>query len=188
MLHDPSSTLSSVASAAMDRMTLAANHWLRAEPEAMARLQPHQGQCIDARALMLPLLPWAARAGHPLVAMWLVTPAGLLERLDPPMHPEMHGKAADVTLSVLSQSVTRWLRDAAHDDFSWILVEGEPGLASDLRWVIDHVRWDVAGDVERLLPEAVAAPMAQAAERAFEGVKRGVRALDSWLPDRRTAP
>lgn len=191
MLHDPSSTLSSVASATLDRMTLVANHWLRAEPAAVAKLRPHHGRRIDARAVVLPLLPWAAKVDSAVGMVWVVTPAGLLEREDTPSglaSDLASGGKADATLSVLSQSVTQWVRDAAHDDFSWVLIDANEALQADLRWVIENVRWDVAGDVGRWLPAAVAGPAAQVAERAVEGVKRGVRALDAWWPGRGPTP
>ncbi len=74
------------------------------------------------------------------------------------------------------------VRALAAGDTSVFEVHGDEPLSADLRWVLDHVRWDVAGDVGRVLPQPLQAPAARIADAVAGGLKRGAQALDAWWP------
>lgn len=192
MHHATQSPLSRLLVAGLDRITLAANHVLAAEPQAVARLKSHAGRVVDGGGLLPVLWPagvsslagvdmtsWAAR--------WRITPAGLLDRL--PVEGDPLGApapAADVVVAAATRSMTALLRAMAAHDFTPIEVHGDAAMVADVRWVIENVRWDYAGDLQRVLPSPVGMPVARAAEALVAGARRGVQALDAIWP--RSAP
>jgi ubiquinone biosynthesis accessory factor UbiJ len=191
MLHTSTTPLSALVHAGFDRATLAMNHVLGAEPEATHRLQRHHGRVVDASAAVQLLVPpWVATAGSPhQQGLWRVTPAGLLERVvdaTPSADASRAFHAADVTLELTSASLTMVTRAMLAGDDSVIVLRGDTALAADLRWVLQHVRWDFAGDIERVLPSAVAAPVARGAQAMAKGLTQGARQLDEaigrWWP------
>jgi ubiquinone biosynthesis accessory factor UbiJ len=191
MLHTSTTPLSALVHAGFDRATLAVNHVLGAEPEATQRLQRHHGRVVDASAAVQLLVPpWVATAGSPhQQGLWRVTPAGLLERVvdaTPSADASSAFHAADVTLELTSASLTMVTRAMLAGDDSVVVLRGDTALAADLRWVLQHVRWDFAGDIERVLPSAVAAPVARGARAMAKGLTQGARQLDEaigrWWP------
>jgi ubiquinone biosynthesis protein UbiJ len=58
-----------------------------------------------------------------------------------------------------------------------VRIEGHVALASELSWLAEHLRWDIEEDLARLLGDAPAHALAQAARRAAQ-------ALRAWLPAR----
>jgi ubiquinone biosynthesis accessory factor UbiJ len=192
MLHTTNTPLSALVHAGFDRATLAVNHVLGAEPEATKRLQRHHGRVVDASAAVQLLVPpWVATAGSPhQQGLWRVTPAGLLERVVVELMqaaspsnavPSNAALVADVTLELTSASLTIVTRAMLNGDDSVVVLRGDTALAADLRWVLQHVRWDFAGDIERVLPTAVAAPVARGAQAMAKGLTQGARQLDEAL-------
>ncbi len=198
MLHTSSTPLSALVHAGFDRATLAVNHVLGSEPQATQRLQRHHGRVVDASAAVQLLVPpWVATAGTPSQqGLWRITPAGLLERvLTAPAQSTAQAEAApaaDVTLELSSSSLTFVTRALLAGDDAVVVLRGDTALAADLRWVLQHVRWDFAGDIERNLPSAVAAPVARGAQAMATGLAQGARKLDEtlsrWWPKPQAAP
>lgn len=193
MLHATPRPLLALVSASLDRLTLVANHVLRAEPQATERLRAHAGCRVDASGLLPALVPTWAMPAEVLERglTWRITPAGLLERADEATEvvagsgggasvPASDAAHEAVTLRFTTESVTHIARAWARQDPTVVEVQGPEPVAQSVRWVVQNVRWDYAADVERMMPRAVGAPAARAAEALAGGVAKGVRTIESW--------
>jgi len=167
--------VSLVAPATMQRVTLLLNHVLRAEPLAMQRLAAHQG-----RRLQVEVSGWPALLPPPPRLAFAITPAGLLEWLaDDAALP-------DLSLRVDASNPAGLAAGFVLGDPPTVEIVGDAALAADVSWVIDHVRWDIEADLERLLGARVAHELARggaglaAALRA--GLRRGADALARLRP------
>ncbi|MFZ9297048.1 MAG: ubiquinone biosynthesis accessory factor UbiJ [Hylemonella sp.] len=136
---------------AQRRMVLLLNHVLQQEPEATARLARVQGKVV--------LFHW--RQFH---FRLLVTPAGLLDLAAPEVH-------ADLTLSVTEESSLALLQSALGGARPSVRIEGDVDLAGAVNWVVEHVRWDLEEDLARLIGDAPAHALGQAARRLRDGVQ-----------------
>jgi hypothetical protein len=184
---------------------------LRSEPQATARLSAHAGRvlCLELSAPVLSNAPsWLPRLGPDVGPVWwTVTAAGLLERTadgtgddasrsaapEPAVDAaaassaaapgvDAQGRRADVRVGLRSSSPLDHARAFATGDVGLFDVQGDEALAADVRWVLDHVRWDVAGDLGRVLPQALQAPAARLADAVSQGLRSGARAIDAWWP------
>jgi ubiquinone biosynthesis accessory factor UbiJ len=180
MLHTTSGPLQGLAAFALDRMTLVANHVLAAEPEALRRLQPHAGSLVDASGLLPALMPLSAIPGAAaaMVLRCRITPAGLLEQVAADTEAVEHA-----SMGLSTQSLTHVLQAFNEGALGRVLEvqASNDSLAEALTWVATHVRWDYAGDIERVLPASVGAPVARAAQSAAAGAARGLQVLSGWL-------
>lgn len=156
-----------LTAAAVERLTLLANHVLQAEPVACARLKAHAGRVVELQLRGWPsLLP-------PLPPLrFEITPAGLLEWLgDAP--------AADASL-VVGVDASNPIALAARmlgGERPAVELQGDAALASDVNWLIENVRWDVRDDLQR-----VVGPMAaEQAGRIGSTVARGLHEALRWL-------
>ena len=52
-----------------------------------------------------------------------------------------------------------------------VRIEGDVQLAAEINWLIDHVRWDAEEDLARLVGDAMAHTLAQAARKAMEALR-----------------
>jgi ubiquinone biosynthesis protein UbiJ len=137
---------------AQRRVVLLLNHVLMQEKEATARLARQKGRVV--------LFQW--RDVHFKV---LVTPAGLLDLA----HPEL---PADLSLSVTQESPLALAQSALRGDKPAVRIEGDVQLAAEVNWLADHLRWDVDEDLARILGDAPAHALGQAARRAAEAVRQ----------------
>lgn len=155
-----------VAPAAMERFTLLLNHVLGGEPAAMARLKPHAGRCIGLHLSQWPSLLPALPA-----MVFRVTPAGLLEWAggEPPTETDLH-----VTLDASNPALLalRWLSGQAPA----MEIVGDAALASDVHWLADHLRWDIADDLERLFGPAVAQELSRLGAMVAGALRRAAQA------------
>ena len=139
-----------VVDESVNRLVLFLNHVLMSEPEAMARLARQKGQRIELiwDRMQLQLTP---------------TPAGLLER----------GRfdGFDLRLSVTEESPVSLASALAKGDKPKVRIEGDVQLAAEVNWLIDHVRWDAEEDLARLVGDAMAHTLAQAARKAMEALR-----------------
>ena len=139
-----------VVDESLNRLVLFLNHVLMSEPEAMARLARQKGQRIELvwDRLQLQLTP---------------TPAGLLER----------GRfdGFDLRLTVTEESPIAIASALARGDKPKVRIEGDVQLAAEINWLIDHVRWDAEEDLARLLGDAPAHTLAQAARQAMAALR-----------------
>jgi ubiquinone biosynthesis protein UbiJ len=139
-----------VVDESLNRLVLFLNHVLMSEPEAMARLARQKGQHIELvwDRMQLQLTP---------------TPAGLLER----------GRfdGFDLRLTVTEESPIAIASALARGDKPKVRIEGDVQLAAEINWLIDHVRWDAEEDLARLLGDAPAHTLAQAARQAMAALR-----------------
>jgi ubiquinone biosynthesis protein UbiJ len=139
-----------VVDESLNRLVLFLNHVLMSEPEAMARLARQKGQRIELvwDRMQLQLTP---------------TPAGLLER----------GRfdGFDLRLTVTEESPIAIASALARGDKPKVRIEGDVQLAAEINWLIDHVRWDAEEDLARLLGDAPAHTLAQAARQAMAALR-----------------
>jgi ubiquinone biosynthesis protein UbiJ len=135
---------------AVNRMVLFLNHVLMSEPEAMARLARQKGQRIELvwERVQLQLTP---------------TPAGLLSR--------GHFEGFDLRLTVTEESPVSLASALARGDKPKVRIEGDVQLAAEINWLIDHVRWDAEEDLARLIGDAPAHTLAQAARQAMAALR-----------------
>ena len=186
---EPRSAWSAAArSAVLDRWTLLSNHVLRAEPQATTRLSAHAGRVIAFEPPSQGVLGWPAWLASALVpdvgiVRWALSNAGLLERLADVGDPG-HDLSRPIDAHVALRPAAPWdvARALALGDASVFDVHGDEAVCAEVRWVLDHVRWDVAGDVGRVLPQPLQAPAARVADVMAEGFRRGARTLDAWWP------
>ncbi len=139
-----------VVDESVNRLVLFLNHVLMSEPEAMARLARQKGQRIELvwDRIQLQLTP---------------TPAGLLER--------GHFDGFDLRLSVTEESPVSLASALVRGDKPKVRIEGDVQLAAEVNWLIDHVRWDAEEDLARLVGDAAAHTLAQAARKAMEALR-----------------
>lgn len=142
------------------RIVLLLNHVLMQEPEAMGRLARQKGRVL--------LFHW-----REFEFKLHLTPAGLLDlaAADTP---------SDLTLAVTEASPLALVQAALAGDKPAVRIEGDVQLAADINWLVDHVRWDVEEDLARLIGDAPAHGLAQAARRALESLR-------GWLKPARGA-
>ena len=139
-----------VVDESVNRLVLFLNHVLMSEPEAMARLARQKGQRIELvwDRIQLQLTP---------------TPAGLLER----------GRfdGFDLRLTVTEESPVSLATALGRGDKPKVRIEGDVQLAAEVNWLIDHVRWDAEEDLARLIGDAPAHTLAQAARQAMAALR-----------------
>ncbi|EYC52553.1 hypothetical protein AZ34_16785 [Hylemonella gracilis str. Niagara R] len=151
---------------AQRRVVLLLNHVLMQEPEAMARLARQQGRSV--------LFMWRG-----LSFSLRCTPAGLFDLDD--ARPTEEAPAPDLTLTVTEASPLAVAQAWMAGEQPTVRIEGHVALASELNWLAEHLRWDVEEDLARLIGDAPAHGIAQAARRVAQ-------ALRAWLPARPGAP
>ena len=154
-----------VLPAARARFVLLANHVLAASP-APQRLKAHAQRLlkIEVQGWRLPLPP-------PPPLLLRITPAGLLEAVD--LTADGVEPAADLRLAVDAADPLAAARRVASGELPPVQIEGDAGLAADVNWVMAHVRWDIAADLERVFGPVVA----EAASRVGEQAGAAWRAL-----------
>ena len=139
-----------VVDKSINRLVLFLNHVLMSEPEAMARLARQKGQRIELiwDRVHLQLSP---------------TPAGLLER--------GRFEGFDLRLTVTEDTPVALVSTLARGDKPKVRIEGDVQLAAEINWLIDHVRWDAEEDLARLVGDATAHTLAEAARKALASLR-----------------
>ena len=133
-----------LAPALMDRLVLVVNHVIAAEPQAVRRLLPHSGRVLRLELLQLPrLLP------VPPPLAFRITPAGLVEWCRDPVD-------ADLRVRLDAPNPAALALQALSGQMPALAIDGDVQLATDVDWLLKHLRWDVADDLERLFGPTVA--------------------------------
>jgi len=151
----------------MERCTLLANHVIASEPVAAQRLAPHAGRCIQwglrGWPSVLPPLPDLA---------FVVTPAGLLEWCGPE-----GGRQADLLVSVDMSNPARVLAKGLTGERPQVDVSGDAGLAADVSWLIDNLRWDVQDDLARIVGQPAANELARVGTVLAAGLRTAAQTV-----------
>lgn len=155
----------------MERFTLLLNHVLASEPIAVQKLQPHVG-----KALSVELSGWPGWLPPPPPLAWAITPAGLLEwraaQSEAPRDLHLRIDMADPA-AVLASALQSRPPPAA--------IEGEAQLAADVGWLMQNLRWDIAADLERVFPPAVAHALARFGGMVAAALRAALERLPSIL-------
>ncbi len=136
---------------AQRRIVLLLNHILLQEPEATRRLMRQKGSTVRVTWQKFDLL-------------LVITPAGLFDRADPLVRP-------DLTLAITEASAVSLVQALARGDKPSVRIEGDVQLAAEVNWLVDHVRWDVEEDLSKIVGDGPAHFAAQAASRAVQALK-----------------
>src|SRR5690349_6446067 len=139
---------------AQHRIVLLLNHVLMQEPQAMDRLRRQAGRIVEGR--------W--RVFH---IRLLATPAGLLDLASPAAAP-------DLTLTIADESPWALAQAALRGEKPSVRIVGDVQFAAEVNWLVDHVRWDIEEDLARLVGDAPAHAVAQAARGMAEALRRFV--------------
>ena len=167
MLH---ALFSTAQTALVERATLFFNHVVAAEPTAVERLRAHAGRYmrlqVDGWPNALPALP-------PLG--FRITPAGLVEWCggEPPA-------AVDLVVRLDASNPARLAAQWARGERPRIDIQGDAQFATDLNWLIDHLRWDAEDDLARLVGPTPARELARAGAALHSGLRRVASAVSRW--------
>jgi ubiquinone biosynthesis accessory factor UbiJ len=134
------------------RVVLLLNHILMQEGEAMARLVRQKNRVVQ--------MHWRAFSIK-LVA----TPAGLLDRAADDAKP-------DLVLALIEASPLALAQSALRGDKPAVRIEGDVQLAAEVNWLTDHVRWDIEEDLARVMGDAPAHTLSQAARSAAQALRQ----------------
>ncbi len=125
------------------RIVLLLNHVLMQEPQAVARLVRQKGRVV--------LMQWRS-----LTFRVVVSPAGLLDLA-------AQDSDADLVLELTKESPLTVAQDLMRGEKPAVRIEGDVQLAAEVSWLIDHVRWDIEEDLARVVGDAAASALVQAA-------------------------
>ena len=134
------------------RVVLLLNHVLMQEPQAMERLARQKDSVVR--------MQW-----RDLTFMVVVTPAGLLDVAAPDAKTSLSLFITEESPLAIAQSVMAGNKPA-------VRIEGDVQLAADVSWLIDHVRWDLEEDLARLMGDAPAHGLMQAASAMAHAVQQ----------------
>jgi ubiquinone biosynthesis protein UbiJ len=128
------------------RIVLLLNHVLMQEDEAQARLARQAGKVVHAqwRTFTMRVAP---------------TRAGLLEVAPASDAP------ADLTLTVTETSALQLAQSALKGDKPPVHIAGDVQFAAEINWLVEHVRWDLEEDLARIVGDAPAHAIGDAARR-----------------------
>lgn len=136
------------------RTVLLLNHVLMQEPQAMERLARHKSRVV--------------------LALWrnftfklAITPAGLLD-VAPADAP------ADLTLELTDTSPFTIAQTLMQGEKPAVQIAGDVQLAADVSWLVEHLRWDIEEDLSRMLGDAPAHGLVQAAQTFAAALRRFV--------------
>lgn len=160
-----------LGSAAMERITLLLNHVIAAEPVATERLKPHSG-----RSVQLVWTGWPSLLPPPPLVAFTVTPAGLFEWCgeQAPAQPDLR---VNLDASNPLKLAGQWFAGERPQ----IVIEGDSGLATDVSWLIDNLRWDIEDDIARVVGQAPAHELSRAASAIGAGLREAVRKVQGLV-------
>jgi len=78
----------------------------------------------------------------------------------------------DLRLTVTEESPLDIATALMRGDKPSVRIEGDVQLATEVNWLIDHVRWDAEEDLARLIGDAPAHTLAQWARSAMLALKK----------------
>jgi ubiquinone biosynthesis protein UbiJ len=144
------------------RIVLLLNHVLMQEPQAMERLARQKG-----RVVLVQWQQWTFKV--------CMTPAGLLDLAQTQAD-------ADLNLVITESSPLAIAQAVMQGDKPGVRIEGDVQLAAEVNWLIDHVRWDIEEDLSRVVGDAPAHAMVQAARSLAAGLQQFVRPAATGQP------
>jgi ubiquinone biosynthesis protein UbiJ len=105
---------------------------------------------------------------------FVVTPAGLLEWCAAGPAPE-----ADLRVTLDASNPALTLAQGLTGRRPSVDVAGDSGLATDVSWLMDNLRWDLQDDLARLIGQAPAHEVARLGRALASGLREAVSRLSS---------
>lgn len=141
-----------VVNEGQQRIVLFINHVIQQEKQAQERLVRQKGRIVHIRfgAFAIDLV---------------VTPAGLVDRAVPSAKP-------DLLLAIPTDSPLALVQSAMAGKAPPVKIEGDVQLAAEVGWLAENLRWDAEEDLSRLIGDAPAHALAQAARQVTGGLKQ----------------
>jgi ubiquinone biosynthesis protein UbiJ len=154
-------------SATLPRALLLLNHVVASEPAAVERLKPRAGSVLSIELDGLPgPLAFLSPAAAPLALQ--ITPAGLFEAVD--AGPDAAG---GLRIRLDASNPLRTAVQAAAGQRPDVRIDGDAGLAADISWLFDNLRWDAEDDLAKVVGPGAAHELA----RIGRAVSAAVRTL-----------
>jgi ubiquinone biosynthesis protein UbiJ len=147
---------------AQRRIVLLLNHILIQEKEATSRLARQKGRGV--------LMQWRS-----FTIELVATPAGLLDRAPVGAKPDLVLAVTEESPLALAQAVLRGTKPT-------VRIEGDVQLAAELNWLVDHVRWDMEEDLAKIIGDAPAHGLGQAARGMANALKQFVGSVANGSP------
>lgn len=146
-----------------EKVFLLLNHLLAAQTGAQARLRSHAG-----RSLRLSCYWPAGQGGEGVPRSWwlTITPAGLLEPVSVDAAGASATAPADLVIELRLESWGRLMQILRAGQRPPVQLAGDAAMASDVSWVIDHLRWDWEDDLHRWFGPWVALTAGRLAQAA----------------------
>lgn len=136
------------------RIVLLINHVLMQEPQAMERMARQKERVLRFQ--------WRS-----MTFMVVVTPAGLLDVAAP-------DAASALSLVITEESPLVIAQELMRGGKPTVRIEGDVQLAAEVSWLIDHVRWDIEEDMARVVGDAPAHALVQAASSMAQAIQQFV--------------
>jgi ubiquinone biosynthesis protein UbiJ len=95
----------------------------------------------------------------------VATPAGLLDLAS-------QAAAPDLTLTITDESPFTLGQAALRGEKPPVRIEGDVQFAAEVNWLVDHVRWDLEEDLARIVGDAPAHAIGQAARTMADALRR----------------
>jgi ubiquinone biosynthesis accessory factor UbiJ len=154
----------------MERVVLLLNHVISAEPQAMERLRPHA-----SRTLRIELEGWPSLLPAPSPIAFRVTPPGLVEWLEAP-----GDSTPDLRVAIDAANPALAFAKFLVGERPQLRVEGDAGLATDVNWLIENLRWDAEDDLARLVGDAPAREIARFGKAVSQAIREAAKTLDGF--------
>lgn len=138
------------------RTVLLLNHVLMQEPQAMERLARQKGRVV--------LIQWRS-----FLFKVQITPAGLFDLAAQTTN-------ADLTLMITEENPLNIAQALMQGDKPAVCIAGDVQLAAEVNWLADHVRWDLEEDLARVMGDAPAHGLVQAAKTLAQALRQFVGA------------
>lgn len=134
------------------RVVLLINHVLTQEAEAQARLARQAGKSVHAG--------WRA-----FTMRLKATPAGLFEVVAD------DGTPADLALTLTETSPWQLAQSALKGDKPPVHISGDVQFAAEINWLVENVRWDLEEDIARIIGDAPAHAIGDAARSVLKAMR-----------------
>jgi ubiquinone biosynthesis accessory factor UbiJ len=136
-----------------NKLVLCINHVLLQEAAAQDRLRHQQGKVIR--------MTWDA-----FHCTLKITPAGLFE-----VSNTLDSSTPDLVIAIESASALDLVKTLAQGQKPKLSIHGDVQLAAEVAWMKDHVRWDAAEDLSKLMGDVASHGLMQGVERVSQGVQ-----------------
>ena len=151
-----------LAPAVVERLVLLFNHVLAGEAPATRRLLAHQGKVVR-----LELSGWP-RPLPPLPTLaFRITPAGLVEWC-------AQATESDLRVRLPADNPARLALGALVGTRPALDIDGDAQFAADIDWLAKNLRWDLAGDLERVFGPTVAHQLDRFGSMVVGGLRAAV--------------